>query len=89
MDLKSNKNEVYAASRYFIGNVVKIRSNQEEIKSNMETGGERIKPIMETEGDRTLYNVETKENGMKKCLHIVETKKKRKMYKSYADIVHR
>ena len=27
-------------------NVVKVRSNQEEIKSNMETGGERIEPIV-------------------------------------------
>ena len=43
---------------------------------------------METEGDRTGYNVETKENGTKKCLHSVETKEKgKKMHKSYADIV--
>ena len=63
MDLKSNKNEVYAASRYFIGNVVKIRSNQEEIKSNMETGGERIESRVETEVDRTGYSVETKLRG--------------------------
>ena len=65
MDLKSNKNEVYAASRYFIGNVVKIRSNQEEIESNMKTGGEIIEYNVDTEGDRTGYNMETKENGTK------------------------
>ena len=43
---------------------------------------------METEGDRTRYNVETKNNGMKKCLHSVETKGKvKEMNKLYADIV--
>ena len=61
------------------GNVVKVRSNQEEIESNMETVGERTKSSVETERDRTGYNVETKENGTKKCLHSVETKKKRKI----------
>ena len=61
-----------------VANVVKVRSNQEEIKSNMETGGERIESSVETEGDRTGYNVETKENGTKKCLHSVETKEKEK-----------
>ena len=45
--------------------MVKVRSNQEEIESNMETGGKRIKSSVETEGDRTSYNVETKENGTK------------------------
>ena len=35
------------------GNVVKVSLNQEEIDSNMETGGERIKSSVETEGDRT------------------------------------
>ena len=43
-----------------VGNVVKVRSKQEEIKSNMETGGERIESNVETEVDRTGYNVETK-----------------------------
>ena len=46
-------------------NVVKVRSNQEEIESNIETGGERIESRVETEGDRTGYNVETKGNGTK------------------------
>ena len=59
-----------------VGNVVNVRSNQEEIESNMETGGEIIESRVETEGDRTGYKLETKENGMKKCLHIVETKEK-------------
>ena len=57
----------------------------------METGVERIESSVDTEGDRTGYNVETKEDGTKKCLHIVETNEKRKkgkeMHKSYADIV--
>ena len=43
-----------------VGNVVKFRSNQEEIESSMETGGERIESRVETEVDRTGYNVETK-----------------------------
>ena len=55
-------------------NVVKFRSNQEEIKSNMDTKGERIGSSMETEGDRTGYNVDTKTNGTKKCLHSVDMK---------------
>ena len=68
--------------------MVKVRSNQEEVESNMETGGERIKSRVETKGDRTGYNVETKENGTKKCLHSVEAKEKGKeMHKSYVDIV--
>ena len=68
--------------------MVKVRSNQEEIKYNMETGGVIIESNVETEGDRTGYNVETKENGTKTCLHSVETKKKGKeMHKSYEDIV--
>ena len=34
------------------------------------------------------YNVDSKENGTKKCLHSVETKEKEKvMHKSYTDIV--
>ena len=45
--------------------MVKVRSNQEEVESNMETGGERIKSSVETEGDRTGYNVETKETVRK------------------------
>ena len=55
-------------------NVVKVSSNQEEIKSNMETGVERIKSSVETEGDRTGYNVETKENSTKTFLHSVEAR---------------
>ena len=50
-----------------------------------------IESGVKTEGDRTGYNVETKENGMKKCLHIVETKEidiVKEMHKSYADKVH-
>ena len=43
-----------------VGNVVKIRLNQKEIKSNMETVGERIESILGIEGDKTGYNVETK-----------------------------
>ena len=54
----------------------------------METGGERIEYSVETEGDRKGYNMETKENGTKTCLHSVEIKEKGKeMHKSYADIV--
>ena len=72
----------------FVGNVVKIRSNQEEIESNMEIGGERIESSMKTEGNRIGYKVETEENSMENFLHSVETKEKGKeMHKSYADIV--
>ena len=54
----------------------------------MDTGVEIIESILETEGDRTGYNVETKENGTKKCLHSVETKEKgKKNHKSHEDIV--
>ena len=49
-----------------VGNMVKIRPNQEEIDSNIDTGGERIEPSVDTERDRTGYNVETKKNGTKK-----------------------
>ena len=59
-----------------IENVVKVRSNQEEIEFNMETGGERIKSRVDKEGYMIGYNMETKENSTKKCLHIVETKEK-------------
>ena len=45
----------------------------------MKTGGERIESRVETEGDRKVYNVETKENGTKKCIHSVETGKKIKI----------
>ena len=38
---------------FIVGNVVKIRSNQEEIDSNTDTGGERIESSVEIEGDRT------------------------------------
>ena len=63
--------------------MVDVRSNQEEIYSNME-----IESRVETEGYRTGYNVETKENGTKKCIHIVEKKEKGKEMKNlYADIV--
>ena len=58
-----------------VRNVVKVRSKQEEIKSNMETGEEIIESSVETKGDRTGYSVETKLKG-RKCLHIVETKGK-------------
>ena len=44
----------------------------------MDKGGEIIDSSVEIEGDRAGYNVETKENGMKKCLHRVETKEKGK-----------
>ena len=54
----------------------------------METGDEIIESSVETKGDMTGYNVETKENGTKTCLHSVETKEKGKqMHQSYADIV--
>ena len=61
-----------------VGNVVKVKSNQVENESKMETGGERIESRVDTEGDRTGYNVETKKIGTKECLHSVETKVKRK-----------
>ena len=61
-----------------VGNVVKVMSNQEEIKFNMETWRERIKSSADTEVDKTGYNVETKENDTKKCLYIVKTKEKGK-----------
>ena len=44
----------------------------------MDTGGEGIKYRMDTEGERTGHNVDTKENGTKKCPHIMETQKKGK-----------
>ena len=53
-----------------VGNVVTVRSNQEEIESNMETGGERIECSMETEGDSTGYNMETKEMVNKMSLQL-------------------
>ena len=70
MDLEGAKENV--------GYVVKCRSNQEEIKSKIETVGEIIEYSVEIEGDRTGYNVETMENSTKKCLHSVETKEKGK-----------
>ena len=71
-----------------VGNLVKVRSTQEEIESNMETGEERIKSRVDTEGDRTGYNLETKENGTNICFHSVETKEKGKeIHRLYADIV--
>ena len=42
-----------------VENVVKVRSNQEEIESNMDTGGERIESSVKTYRVRTGYNVET------------------------------
>ena len=68
----------YGYGNNIVGNVVKVSSNQEEINSNMETGGERIESSVETERNRTGYNVETKENGTKKCIHSVEIKGKGK-----------
>ena len=53
-------------------NVVKVRSNQEEIESEMETGEKIIESSMEIERDRTGYNRETKENRRKKRIRIVE-----------------
>ena len=50
----------------------KVKSKQEEIESNMETGGERFESSVETEVNRKGYNVETK-----KCLHSLETNEKR------------
>ena len=71
-----------------VGNVVKFRSNQLEIKSNMETGLERIQSKVKTKGDRKGYNMDTKENGTKKCLYSVETKEiVKSMHKSYAEKV--
>ena len=46
---------------YSVVNVVKVRSNQEEIESNMDIGGEIIESSVDKERDRTRYNVETKE----------------------------
>ena len=54
----------------------------------METGGEVIKSRVETEGDRKGYNVETKENDTKNVSTALRPKK-RKMHKSYAEIVRR
>ena len=34
-----------------VGNVVKFRSNQKEIETNMETGRERIESSVDIEGD--------------------------------------
>ena len=48
------------SSKERVGNMVKARSNQEEIDSNMKTGGEIIECSVEIEGDRTGYNVDTK-----------------------------
>ena len=62
----------------YVVNVFKVRPNQEQIDSNMDTGGERIKSSVETEGDRKGYNVETKENGTKTCLQSVQKKEKGK-----------
>ena len=54
----------------------------------MEKGRETIESSVEREGDRTGYNVETKVNGTKKCLHCLEMKEEGKeMHKSFADIV--
>ena len=59
-----------------VGNVLKFRSNQEEIESNMDTGGERIESNVEIEGDRIGYSMETKKKWNEKEMH-----------KPYADIV--
>ena len=62
-----------------VGNVVKVSSNQEEIDSNMKTGGEIIECSVETEGDRTGYNVDTKENGTKNVSTVwIQRKKENK-----------
>ena len=71
-------------------NVIKFRSNKEEIDSNIETGGERIESSLDIEGDRIEYNVDIKENGTKKYLHSVETNEKgQEIHKAYAYIVRR
>ena len=71
-----------------VGKLVKYRSNQEEIESNMETGGEGIKSSAETKGYRTGYNVEKKENGMKNISTAwIQRKKKETIHKLYAKIV--
>ena len=44
-----------------VGNVVKIGSNKEEFKSNMETEGLRIKSSIETVGESTGYSMQTME----------------------------
>ena len=44
-----------------VGNVVKFKSNQEDIESNMETEEERIESRLETKRDSKRYNVKTKE----------------------------
>ena len=76
-----------ASTNERVGNVVKGISNHEEIESNMEIGREIIGSSVETEGYRTGYNVETKGNSTKKCLHNMQTKIKGKlMHKSYAEI---
>ena len=63
--------------------MVDVRSNQEEIYSNME-----IESRVETEGYRTGYNVETKEMVRKNVSTAWRRRKKGKeMHKSYADIV--
>ena len=51
-------------------NVIKFRSDQEEIDSNIETGGERIESSVDIEGDRIEYNVYIKgkkENKYTRC----------------------
>ena len=73
-----------------VGNVVKVRSNQEKIDYNIETGGEIIEYRLEIEGDMTGYNVETKENGTKNDSTAWRQRKKGKeMHKSYTYIVCR
>ena len=69
-------NQYFVKHTTSVVNIIKVRSNQEDIDSNMETGGERIESSVETEGDRKGYNMETKKNGTKKRLHGVETKEK-------------
>ena len=60
-------------NKEIVGNVVKVKSKQEEIESKKETGGEIIESRVKTEVNRTGYNMETK-----KCLQSWDTNEKRK-----------
>ena len=56
--------------------MVKFRSNQEEIESNMETGGEKIKSRADIKVDRIGYSVDTKERGNNSPQHGDKGKRK-------------
>ena len=59
-----------------VGYVVRVGSNKEEFKSNMDKEGLRIKSSMEIVGESTGYRVDTK-------------KKEKEIYKLYADMFRR